>query len=460
MAPILNRLLAVGNLLFHVGPFDSASEAGRAKERQRRALLSSGAAVLAKMTSVAVNFLMVPLTLGYLGSERFGLWMAISSVIAMLTFADLGIGNGLLNAVSEAYGKNDRASIRRYISSAFVILSVIAVVILLVFGAVYPWIPWPRFFNVHSDLAARESGQAVAAFVICFALNIPMALVQRVQLGLQMGFVANLWQALGSLIALCAVVAATRLHAGLPILVSAMAGAPVFAALLNSVYFFGVSHRELRPRLATAGRAAASRIGRSGLLFVLLQLVASVTYASNAFIIVRMLGPEAATTFAVPDRMFSVVPLFMSMLLMPLWPAYGEAVARGDRAWAERTLKQSVYFSLAIAAVLSVALTLGHKFIFQVWLKHQLEVPVDFLWGMCLWKILEAVGNAIAMYLNGVNVVKAQLVIASVTAVTSLILKIVLVQQIGVSGVIWGTLICYAVFALLPYFFILRTARS
>jgi len=49
----------------------------------------------------------VPLTLNYLGSEHYGLWMTISSVSVMLGFADLGIGNGVLNAVADAYGRDD-----------------------------------------------------------------------------------------------------------------------------------------------------------------------------------------------------------------------------------------------------------------------------------------------------------------------------------------------------------------
>jgi O-antigen/teichoic acid export membrane protein len=44
----------------------------------------------------------VPLTLTYLGSERYGMWMAISSIVALLAFADFGLGNGLVNAIAVA----------------------------------------------------------------------------------------------------------------------------------------------------------------------------------------------------------------------------------------------------------------------------------------------------------------------------------------------------------------------
>ncbi len=55
--------------------------------------------------------------------------MTISSVIALAGFADLGMGYGLLNAISEANGKDDRNAARKYISSAFILLSAVALVV-------------------------------------------------------------------------------------------------------------------------------------------------------------------------------------------------------------------------------------------------------------------------------------------------------------------------------------------
>ncbi|MFP3711889.1 hypothetical protein SB783_48755, partial [Paraburkholderia sp. SIMBA_009] len=78
-----------------------------------------------------------------------------------------------------------------------------------------------------------------------FAFNIPANLVQRLQLGLQMGFVANLWQMVGSIFAFIAVLVAVHYEAGLPWLVFALSGAPVLAALLNGIIFFLVVRPDL-----------------------------------------------------------------------------------------------------------------------------------------------------------------------------------------------------------------------
>ncbi|MGC1782963.1 MAG: hypothetical protein WA708_10630, partial [Acidobacteriaceae bacterium] len=88
----------------------------RAGERHRRAALTGITSTIAHLARMGVALVTVPLTLHYLGAERFGLWMTISSVLAMASFADFGIGNGVLNTVADAFGRNDLVTIRRAIS--------------------------------------------------------------------------------------------------------------------------------------------------------------------------------------------------------------------------------------------------------------------------------------------------------------------------------------------------------
>ena len=66
------------------------------------------------------------------------MWMAMSSLVAMLGFADLGIGNGLLNAISDAHGRDDRGDAARYVSSAFFSLVAISLVALVAFRSSTP----------------------------------------------------------------------------------------------------------------------------------------------------------------------------------------------------------------------------------------------------------------------------------------------------------------------------------
>src|SRR5215217_2391720 len=108
--------------LIRLVPFEMDTPEGRSKERLRRVALTALMSAFGQGVNVLTTLITIPLTFHYLGAERYGLWVAISALITLLGFADLGMGNGLLNAIAEANGKNDRKAAESYIASAFYML--------------------------------------------------------------------------------------------------------------------------------------------------------------------------------------------------------------------------------------------------------------------------------------------------------------------------------------------------
>ncbi|MGA7315646.1 MAG: hypothetical protein WBX22_16905 [Silvibacterium sp.] len=76
-----------------LSPFDTSTPEGRSRERHHCALLTGISALLAEVIAVSTSLVTIPMALHYLETEQFGLWMTISSVVAILGFADFGIGN-------------------------------------------------------------------------------------------------------------------------------------------------------------------------------------------------------------------------------------------------------------------------------------------------------------------------------------------------------------------------------
>lgn len=436
-------------------PCDQSTAEGRAQERHRRVALTAAASALAKVLSVATALISVPLTLHYLGVERFGMWMTISSLIAMLAFADFGIANGVLSEVADAQGREDRPALQRIVSSGFVMLTAIAAGLLALFALAYAYVPWHAVFNVQGDLARAEAGPALAVFAACFALAIPLGMVQRVQMGLQQGFLASLWQCVGSVCALAGVLLAIHFQGGLPWLVLAFAGAPLLAALLNSLLFYLRSRPDLRPRKSLYSPMTARHLARTGALFFVLQITVAVAYTSDSIVIAQLLGAAAVAQYAVPEKLFGLVALAIAMVLAPLWPAYGEAIARGDHAWVRRTLKRSLLLAIGLVGITSAGLLLAGPMLINVWVGGVISVPFSMLVALAVWKVVEAGGNAVAMYLNGAHVIGLQVAVAVSVAASALYLKFLFITMFGIAGAVWATVVAYLVFAAVPYAYFL-----
>lgn len=436
MQRILSRACRLKGLL-RLKPFDSSTEEGRSLERYRRAALTSFTSVVSRAVTVLTSLITVRLMVRYLGTERYGLWMTITSAVAMMSFADLGIGNGLLNSISEAHGREDRDSARRHVSSAFLALLGIAGVLLGLFALVCQFVSWPRVFNVASPLAMREAGPAVVVLLVCYALNLPLDVVQRVQTGYQEGFETNLWNLGGALAGLGFLLLAMHFQGGLHWLVLALSGGQLLGILGNWSHEFVWVRPWLLPSLRYWDSSAARKILSTGAMFFVLQACALFTITVDNIIITQILGPEAVTQYAVPMRLFLLLVSVAMMFVSPLWPAYGEALARGDVRWLKSTLYHSVGYSLLVFGPVALGLAAFGKLIVHIWVGTQVQPTPALLFGMALWAIFAVFGNVVAIFFAGINVLRFQVVLSVAMAVANLALKVTFAGIFGLPGVVW-----------------------
>src|SRR5690606_19462071 len=129
-----------------------------------------------KAINLMVMLLSVPLTYKYLGEERFGLLMLILSLIMLMTFADLGLGYGLLNKIAKYDVARDYESLKKAVSSTFFFLLGVSIVLLAIFLVLHTFISWGELFNVSSPEAQAEARVAILIFTICFCVTLPFTI--------------------------------------------------------------------------------------------------------------------------------------------------------------------------------------------------------------------------------------------------------------------------------------------
>lgn len=437
--------------------FDTACETGRARERLRRAALTTLASAAAKLIALAANLVSVPLALNYLGAERFSLWLTIASGYALLEFADLGLGNGLLNVIASATAAA-RSRLRTYVSSATFLLLAIAAFAAAAFFVASPILPWGRLFDAQSAALSAETRSACGALVASIAIGLPLGIVRRVQMGFQEGFAANLWQCAGSILSLAGLLIAIRLRAGLPMLVLCLAGAPSLALALNWLVEFRYRRAWLAPSLRLFEWNAGAALMRDGVLFVILQVGALAMSAPDPLIAASCLGLANTADFAVVHRLFMLVVPLQGMWLMALWPAYGEALASGDLAWVRRTLSRTVALAFGSSVLIGLVLVTFRTPIFSAWLHRAWTPPFQLCVALAACIVVLSTGMAVSMYLNGSNAIREQAVVTLVMTLVVVALKIFFCKRLGAAGIPLGMFIGYTS-VMAPFFTMLIRRR-
>lgn len=425
--------------------FGRTAPATDSQRRYTRIVQSAATALAGRGVSTAVSFLAVPLTVRYLGDERYGLWVVISTILSWLTLADIGLGNGLINAVAEADGQGRRDLAQRYVATTFWLLVGVAAVLGLALGLAWPWLDWNAWLNVASEPSRAELGPALALATGLALANLPLAVSGRVLAAYQEGALANYWAAAGSLLSLAGLLIATQTRAGLPALVLGFSGAQTLVAALSALWLFGRHKAWLWPRLSSVKVSQSRRLMQTGLEFFLLQIAALVLFQTDNLVIARFVGPEAVTGYSIAYRLFGTVALLHSLALTPLWPAYAEAAARGDWAWVRRAFSRTLVGGMALVTAVVIALGLLADPLIRVWTVGAVSASPELVWLMAAWAWLWAWGNTFAFLLNGLGRIRFQMIMGLLLAVVNLTLSILWAQAYGVIGVIGATVVAYSV---------------
>ena len=421
----------------------------RANNRNRKVMLSGTSSAVARALQIATSLIAVPFTIRYLGNERFGLWMTINSVLAIVSFADFGLGNGLLNIVARAYGEDNVDEIEKAVSSAFIVLLGISLILATIFFASYGLVDWVRIFNVHSAVARHEAGPSIAVFFLCFAVSLPFGIVQRIQLAYQEGFLNGVWAVAGNILGLAALLLAIRQRFSLPWLVAAIVGIPTMMLVLNSIVLF-CRRPYLRPKWSSYSGQMSERILKTGGLFFVLQISMALAYQTDNLVIAHLLGPESVTQYAVPLRIFQCVPTFIGFFLLALWPAYSEAAARQDSRWIRSTYRRSLILNIAISLPAALFLLATTRTIIHYWIGDGVRPSLLLLAGLAGYCITTALIGPIAALMNGLHVLRFQAVCWFLMAIVNLCLSIFLTRSFGISGVVMGSIIAQILFIIIP----------
>ena len=418
--------------------------------REQRMRRGSVSAVAGRLVSLIAGFASVPILLHHLGTERFGVWATITSLTYLLTFADLGLSNGVVNAVADADATDDRIRMSRDVSSVFLVLTIVGLAIIPLFFLLEQFIDVGDLVGGQANLPSHEIRAAVLAFVACLAVGLPLGIVVRIQMGLQQTAVAYAWIALGSVLGLLAMFIAVAMDAGLGGVVLATSGGPVVAAAINAAMLFGRSRPWLKPRWRHVSWAAASMLMRAGGLWLVIQCATATSYQSDALIISHILGAEAVTSYTVPMRLFLFMPALMTFALLPLWPAIRSALARDEVQW----VRQATYRMTAMAAVAVVVPTAfllwGAPHVIDLWTGGQVEASAALLRVLALWAVTTCLVTPLAFLLAGLNALRFILTTNVCMALVNLALSILLAHAIGVEGVALGTVIANITCIIIP----------
>lgn len=342
--------------------------ADRGRERYRRVGISALSSFLSKALTVVISFASVPLTIHYLGAERYGVWLTISSLLTWMALTDFGLaGNALVNVIADASGRDDRQLAREYASSAFWALMAISGAFAIGFGLTFHSIPWESVFRVSASMSQQELSTACLLTLAIFVLGLPLNMLNSIYSAYQDGWVANMWGIASNGLALMSLILVTHFRGGLPLLVVALSGTRTAVSIASGWYVFAHRYPWLAPSLKAVHWIRVKRLLSLGGKYMVTQLASLGIYQSQPMIITQLLGPSQVATFVIAYKILALPIDLAYMATAPFISAFGEAKARLDWRWISNACRKSSLITVACGAPVVLLLAVFAKPLIRVW---------------------------------------------------------------------------------------------
>jgi len=412
--------------------------------------------------SIIINLALIPLTLHFLDDYKYGVWITLFNLLSMIQIFDIGIGNGLRNKFSEAIAKNDFITAQIYVSTGYVIM--VAITLLLIVLFIIPWlvIDWSYIFNVDKSLANDISFLVGITFVLT-AIQFSLKLITTLLTASHKPAISAVIFAISNTVILLLFLGfKSKINENIVAIGTIYSAVPLAILLASSLIFFNGKLKKVKPKFSAFKKEKVKDLFNLGMQFFVIQIAVLVIFQTDSLIISHTLSPKEVTPYNIAFRYFGIITMLFGIVMTPFWSAFTEAHVKGDFSWIKTIIIKQLKLLIPAVIIIVIMLFLANLII-PIWLGKDINLSWTLLIGMAIFSVISIWNNIFSFFLNGISNTKTQIITSVIGTIINIPLSVYLATYLGTGGVILATVISlsfFAVFGALETFKYLKQHES
>jgi O-antigen/teichoic acid export membrane protein len=383
-----------------------------------------------------VNLLLTPFLVHRLGNTQFGIWILLNAIIAYLQLMEMGLMFAIVRYTAYHSARDEKRDVESVIGSALAFLFLVSLLTLPV-AAGLAWVG-PSLFELDAANAGYFTGAILLTGLITIAAYF-RRLFYAVLEGYQRFVLLNISSVSGALLGAGATVVLVERGHGVPTLLVILALRMLYEFALEFTFVRRILGLRPSPRLATRSHLR-TLAGYSSYAF-LMDVALKVTYSIDAFVIGLYLPVARITPYSIANQISGAIQDVADPLVALFFPMASELHAKqSSHRLRQLIVRGSQTTLLLILPGVLIAAWHGATII-NWWLGPEYveqSLPILYvLLGVCVAGAFSETPGHILMAVGKVRFVA---LVSCSKAILKLSLALILVQRLGVVGVVWATL--------------------
>ncbi|MAS94300.1 MAG: hypothetical protein CMO55_13970 [Verrucomicrobiales bacterium] len=345
--------------------------------RDRSIRLAIVTSLISKVGTIVLRLVSIPIAISQFGMELFGVYAAITLAVGMIDMFHIGIGPALTREISRAVAKKDRERETTVFSTSILLSTGLSLLMGAIAAALLIFIPIPDLFGDEFAPVAEIMQRAAWIGLSIMVLEMICATFEMGRDGYQETRFNNSWGAAGNVVAAVALLTGIWYFPTIEFLLLAVNGSIVLAKLGNTIHLL-IQRPYLIPKFSLFKRKLVRPLAFDGFRFSITYILAAmIEYNMIAFVIGRVIGPEAVGVYSVMITVHFSLTNVVGMITRPYWPALMDAYERNDEAWITKTSRRLSLGGIAFGIATTIGLVALGPILLPLWAGEELKTDVS-----------------------------------------------------------------------------------
>ena len=391
-------------------------------------------AFIYKGIALVISFFATPLYIKFIeDQEILGVWFTILSVLQWITILDLGIGNGLRNNIVRCLQVGDKKETKEYISSGYISLGVIVVLLIVLIIPLTLFCDWNSIFNVSTHIIPPSKIRAiVSATLVASLIALELKIAVSILYAIQKNAIANLTTLITNLLLFVFLLISSTGSASdvfdLQLLAIVYSLASLVPLVVVSVYLFKTTLKDSIPSWKAFNKEKAKTIVGSSLSFFVIQIGLIIIVSTNSWMVTKFCGAAFSVDYQIYVKLYSLIPMAFTLITQPMWSGFSAAKERGDIKWIINKYK-TIIGIVALCLIGLIILTAVFPVIIDIWLgEHITSVEITSRLIFLFSTAMQLAMYAFTCFANGMNTLKCQAVCITIGALIKIPMALLLLS--------------------------------
>ncbi|MGF7080680.1 MATE family efflux transporter [Mucilaginibacter sp. UYCu711] len=394
-----------------------------------------------RAVSIIISFLIVPYSLKLLDTNKYGIWLAISSTVSWISILDIGLANGLRNKVAEYIAKKEYDQAKIAVSSTYAILLLIILPVAVIFSIAAPFINWNNVFKTNLD--QKELLYTLITVFTGLSFQFILKPISSILQGDQKIYKSNQIQLICNFIPLVPIILLGKyLQGSMFALAIAQTLLPVGVLLVYTIVLFNKSYVDIKPSLKFIDLKKSKSLFQLSIAFFVVQIAGVFLYSTTEIIVAREFGGGDVAIYVSLYKYYSATSIIINIVLATYWSAFTNAFALNDIVWIRTSISKLIKIA-ALFLIIIIAQVLLAGPVFKIWVGDKIQVPFSLSVGMAVYFSVTLFTLVYTVVLNGTGNVKMQSIVSIITAILHIpvVLFFIRYMHLGLNSIIYASIL-------------------